>query len=427
MAGWGFGTLKKTPAAPALLMGVMFFGACSSSSPATNGLPTTSVAGTIEARTQPPGGPAGEAALSSLRWVQVVPTASDTFGGPGSQFVEVVAGWGDGFVGVGHQYDGTGYESLTWASPDGVRWDRTSTSSVTFADSAMARLAESDGALVAAGEAGGLGQGHGIVALVSSDGRTWTRTDVGTGAERAVLRDLAAGPGGFLLLGLSIDTREPLLWRSTDGTTWQEAAIDFLGPDERLAGIDGWPGGFVALGDSGPPPEIGGPGSQGVAWWSANGVGWHPASVERPPTERPDCFGIGGLIAGADGLLSFARFPCSGAIVISPPYESRDAKAWRWSARSGPPFDRFAEFASDGRRMVALSRDQEGAVEAWSSLDGLTWRTVALAGDEPLWPDDGWYRFGFGAAGIVLTGWAGRGDGAPGDDAGVWVLLDEGR
>jgi hypothetical protein len=63
-------------------------------------------------------------------------------------------------------------------------------------------------------------------------GVDWRRVDTGTLFEGAQVTDAAAGPGGYVAVGMtSVDPRRPAAWFSEDGTAWERVPDLGLPPD----------------------------------------------------------------------------------------------------------------------------------------------------------------------------------------------------
>jgi hypothetical protein len=226
---------------------------------------------------------------------------------------------------------------MLWHSTDGTAWSEIESPSWAAAW-AKTRLVA-----VAGGSAGivVIGLGDAPVIVHSADARTWDRLSLPAAFDRAVLRDVTAHAGGFVVVG-SVGEPDP-----------------------------GWPRPIR-------PTTIGRP----AAWESADGVTWQAADVEG--TEFP-----GGMLqhvgAGAEGLFALGFATPEEAAGKEPPagWASSDGRTWRLvgygAARS---FGWRVE--SDGTHLVTFA-DGLGGTAYWASTDGVTW--TPLTADHPLWVD----------------------------------------
>ena len=124
------------------------------------------------------------------------------------------------------------------------------------------------------------GQAGAAVWVSGADGRTFRLVNADSelesdarGATEA--HDAVAGPGGFTLVGSvgtpgsRVNARDPAVWTSTDGLTWQRAPVPAAAENEELQRVLAGPGGELAVGVRG----------DGFGAWrgSATGDGWRAA------------------------------------------------------------------------------------------------------------------------------------------------------
>jgi len=335
-----------------------------------------------------------------IKWL---PPSVVPFGGPGNQFLEELAAWRDGFVGVGGECCGVSVTGIVWLSPDGLTWERVPDPAGTFANLTLEHVLQVGDTLVLAAQQRADGP-WGI--WTSPDGRTWQRA--ATGADffaSATIRGLASGPAGMIAFGATRDGR-PLLWQSQDGSAWElSTGTATLGADPVTVGATSW--GYVATSYSG-------------AWWSTDGQAWSPAVVEGGAH-------LSGNFVGRDGLLaewSPERRPGVLGPILRPTFlQSSDGHSWHLLAPAGqPPPDNPGDLlVANGTTIVEVA--QSGEIH--TSTDGLTWTNVAVSSqgklDAPGSTFHDFYRIALGVRGLVASGQGGsvRGD----VDANVWLGL----
>ena len=135
-----------------------------------------------------------------------------------------------------------------WTSPDGRTWEP---AKVTQPAGTMSAVASGQGRLVAVGTA--FAGTSGPAAWTSVDGRTWQALPASAfaasaGHEPGALEDIAAGPGGFVVVGSEVGAggRRATAWYSTDGLAWTRTESD-LGGDSAGAVVQ-FGSGYVAAG-----------------------------------------------------------------------------------------------------------------------------------------------------------------------------------
>ncbi len=151
---------------------------------------------------------------------------------PADARIQRIAAAGPGFVAIGMRVS-TNRQAI-WTSVDGSAWDRTWDSDVEIGESLNTIAGRPDGSVVVGGTQFGLSGGVQAAAVVSPDGRSWTRVN-------------AAGlPGsmGFDAIGIGADgawygagfdgARGGIgVWRSEDGTTWRQTSFGSAQETER--------------------------------------------------------------------------------------------------------------------------------------------------------------------------------------------------
>ncbi len=188
---------------------------------------------------------AGTPAPAGVDW-SLVPMASGwtEVGSIGRGMDRVVAG-GPGFVAFGggpRGTDGSGWQTILFASPDGARWSPVPTGR-TFRDAHIADVATGGPGLVAVGQTGASGEGFvsRATAWVSRDGIEWERVEH-PGYAPVFMSAVAEGPRGPIALGgahCSIDgCARSQAWRSESGRRWASIRM----PDVLVDDIVGGPG-----------------------------------------------------------------------------------------------------------------------------------------------------------------------------------------
>lgn len=280
--------------------------------------------------------------------------------------------YGFGFVPLGFSNDGNGglvvvgnapvenagpRVAMAWHSSDGRTWTR---AQVGAADgSGMVDVAARPGAVVAFGAesrpvvvtagAPTSTESPGLLeAWLSADGDTWAQTilpDSSGYTPRAVV----SWRGGFAAVAKSSgDQTTSAVWTSTDGRTWEKAPTS-------LVGFDGTA--IVAFGDRvvavGLDEESMGPAS----WSSTDGRTW----VKSTAPTRESAMALGGVVAVDDGLVAIgeSRRAYVDQIPPTPPtsvWVSSDGLTWQLlPADPALTIDTGTMFAVHGRLLIATS------------------------------------------------------------------------
>lgn len=333
--------------------------------------PSTNAAspGLVES-TAPPTPPARapQSDWTSVTWSLTDP---EPFTGPGNQFIQDVAPVDRGFVAAGYETGATP-TAIVWTEAPGGPWIRVSDHSATFADSIIDRLVAVPGGLIAIGRPGSPDGAHGVRLWRSPDGQAWTRLPL----DETLFGDwydpglqIASGPGGLIAAGWDRNTGATRIWNSEDGSGWTADPVASASFDGASLWIVGTPTGYVATGSRslGPASDTGlGPDHVGVAFRSADGRTWSPATVDG-------AHGLGRVFVARDGLLAPGsnRGPTN-AIVLPDYWQSPDGTHWEHVENRGTAAARFGtQIAADGDRIYALSPFGS----EWST-DGITWHPL---------------------------------------------------
>jgi hypothetical protein len=239
--------------------------------------------------------------------------------------------------------------------------------------------------------------GSGPAAWVSRDGQTWAETGPipsPSPSEGCGLADLVATAAGWVAAGgcsSPAGRAEPFVVVSADGRLWRAAEVDRIDlgdqGDQRLGTLAAAPSGLVLAGDAA---------GRGVAWWSREGLVWHPSEIS------------GTLAAGVQVAGSRPGFVATGSELDGARGTWVSADGSTWEGPFAPP-DQHELVAPAGtpEGFVALSISDEGTQTAWST-DGRTWksRVAAPAGLMGLFTGDaGLYGFGRRADNVLGLWW----------------------
>lgn len=243
---------------------------------------------------------------------------------------------------------------------------------------------------------------------------TWTRLD-----DPSVFGETDTGIGSLAvteygLFAGGIDGPDAVIWRSSDGLTWQRAedpdgvfgaAHSPFGTDSarNISDFASSGGRTIAVGSDTnvPRAEIGATASQLTAaavWYTDDGLDWHRVKHD------PDVFGSEGwndlysVTAGDDGFLAVG----SGGVVRSP-----DGIVWERSSNP-PDLELLDVIAVDDGFIAAGVTSMGVAVPAiWYSTDGIDWQQADVEGTDS--PGTAWCQLssvvetddGFAAVGCL--------------------------
>ena len=180
-------------------------------------------------------------------------------------------------------------------STDGTRWSRVPTDGPEFAHALLDYLVAIPGGLLLVGEsldpdplcadgAAGCMPVRATLMWRSSDGQTWQLLPTRTTApfDRVWIASIAAGPKGLVAFGLHypvVGSPENVVFHSPDGTSWSSAAFPYQSsgsPVVLVQQVIATSAGFVAV--------SGGLADEATAWYSADGLSWKraPSQEDRP-------------------------------------------------------------------------------------------------------------------------------------------------
>jgi hypothetical protein len=239
----------------------------------------------------------------------------------------------------------------------------------------------STGAQLIAVGTSGMTEDAGDIAGVwtSPDGRMWEPAKVTQPA--GTMAAVAAGPGRLVAVGtVENGTSGPAAWTSVDGRTWQALpASAFAGSRGHESGplrdVAAGPGGFVVVGS-----EIGAGGSRATAWYSPDGLAWTRTQSD-----------LGGDSAGrvvqfGSGYVAAGWSPGENGVDRALFWASPDGRTWAAAPDAKDLHDVGSTpvLAAAGQHLVAFGGKSHlwVATEAtvWTSQDGVTWETQAASG-----------------------------------------------
>ncbi|MGA2514204.1 MAG: hypothetical protein ABSG37_11380 [Candidatus Limnocylindrales bacterium] len=283
-----------------------------------------------------------------------------------------------------------GSTTSVWATTDGSTWSKLSGSSA-FAVGGRRFVAQGfsddgQGGLVVIGNSLGSSPTDVIAtAWHSRDGSAWTPMQVASGAGQEMIGGVASRPGEAVAAGNGV------AWLSTDGLTWSPQIL----PDASTASgtytpraVGSWDGGFVIIGLSSDTKT-----THSAAWYSSTGRDWKLAGTSLDGFDVRGIAGLNGRIVAVGIDLS----PTAPGLAAS--WSSTDGNTWTKStAPTDLPSVALDGVANVGGSLIAFgaaavattsaaaspeatlpgSTPQPASVEiVWVSDDGINWIPVA--------------------------------------------------
>ena len=245
-------------------------------------------------------------------------------------------------------------------------WPNVAAASVVLDAVFLADVATDGELLVAIGDHAGAN-----ASWTSRDGRRWDfHGDIPELAGRNFF-GIAGSSAGFIARA-DTPTGTVELYLSVDGVNWRLLDPAQFG-DGTVSDVAGYRGGWLAAG-AGPDLTNGRvfpPDRRARAWWSADGIAWHRASIsEAHPA-------VGMLLPGAAGVLALGGPDCGRCVNPGNVFRSVDGATWDRPHRD--PIPHAPQYLSDGSRIVRWAYQDDGAI-AWSS-DGAVWHGL----DQPVY------------------------------------------
>lgn len=192
---------------------------------------------------------------------------------------------------------------------------------------------------------------------------TFGSSEVPTG-----LLDLTAWNGSIVAVGTSWqdNSPEPRMWRSANGQSWSETALD-LGPDTSLQVVTALPDGrLLILGTIGDDVAYWSDQSRAAAWTSVDGVAWTSSEV---PFSAQSHYGPLEFAAGTMGLVA-----SSGEEI----WHSIDGSSWNLAYEAPRGTWVYGPVAGDEGWIVKRASASLGTTTLLVSGDAATWYEVDL-------------------------------------------------
>ena len=266
-----------------------------------------------------------------------------------SDFHDVTTG-GPGLVAISIGNSGyvpqVGIDAPVWYSTDGLEWTQAAPDPVFEGAFLHAVIAGGPG-IVAVGA-----DREGPQAWFSADGVTWERASVPPVPDgvhidedhaEAWMQDVAVAGGRLVAVGsiaMSMGPNsyryDPVMWTSTDGTTWVEVNLDpeVFTETTEFRSVAAGPSGFVAVGQNSQTSSccLETPG----VWWSADGLAWSSVSLDQDAfvADRQSDFGVHAVAAGPGGYVAVGRdsrcryFPRVCSVAEGAIWVSEDGRSW---------------------------------------------------------------------------------------------------
>ena len=331
------------------------------------------------------------AAWTGITWHRLDP--SDPL-----NLVRSVVQWRGGYLALGSDPSGATTATPMWASTDGARWELVAGDF--WPGLEILNVFEVGKSLVAITTLGDqtycIG-GPGCVPVMS-----WTSPDGVAWAPRGsfnleqpktstVAPHVALGPSGLVALSSGMPAHAAI---SADGVRWTALPDSTLSGDVVINNLRATPTGYIAGG-----LRVTGTGTwSAVTLWSVDGRRWTatnpPSSVAstaiRLAASRLSSTVVLQIVAGSAGVIAVGRDVATPGTDLW--WHSADGRRWR-ALPGYPPLgpttctgegcglDVNGVLVGDGRRMVALRGGPDS--RAWTSADGLAWRSLRVSGDLP--------------------------------------------
>ncbi|MEV0613613.1 hypothetical protein AB0I81_09835 [Nonomuraea sp. NPDC050404] len=237
-----------------------------------------------------------------------------------------------------------GMASAWWSTDDGVTWTRSSLE----VPGDLTGLVSGPEGWLAVGNAG---------AYASRDGRTWQRT----AAEAGGLLYVAAAKDSYLLMG--VKEGKPVLWRSTDLSTWQKVEVSADIPRALAGGELGYV--FTTYFCPGSAASC--------MWFSADGLSWK--RLEGPAVARDETVTVDKVAVGSDALVITGSIRPRTLNAEAEPFAARSSGAsGTWEKTTSQ--ESLLTISAAGEGYTGL-RSSGKEIEVVRSGDGLTWKAAA--------------------------------------------------
>jgi hypothetical protein len=331
-------------------------------------------------------------AWTGIRWRRLAPDDPLTA-------VKSMLRWRGGFVAVGSDASGA---TPVWTSTGGRDWEPlpVNTSTTFWPGLRLLGVFELPPGLVAITEYVDSSDCPGILGCLafmswtSPDGRAWTPLSVFNRRQpntTVTSQLVAVGPAGLVVVSTGAPSR---VVTSKDGVAWTDMPDGTLPSGYVINDLRGTATGYVVAGF-----RVANDGHWDAATlWSIDGRTWTPTDVlPRPadtgttpaPSGTPSTL-VESMVPGRGGMIAIGR-------ELAPPgaglwWQSSDARAWHPMPRflplgsvtctaAGCGGQANGLLAGDGQRMLAVRGGTDARV--WTSVDGVTWKSLAITGDPP--------------------------------------------
>ena len=361
-------------------------------------------------------GPVPTGRWTSIHWTQVItpPVFAQAQASPG-EFGRrwSVFGWSRGYVAFDEVLDGPNgaavTEIQTLSSADGLNW--TSGARLTYGYPVyISGVVEGPAGLLAVAKfPQGVCGPPPNVALVwrSTDGIAWRQAAVFSVAAG----DIEGGPSGYVAIGNTVEGKNPA-WISFDGANWKHVdmtATAFKGVDAIESGA-AFSGGFVLAGTTlGAAQGCGGYPNPltGSLWWSADAKTWSRDVLSGTTSGAQVSISVRRLSDTAL-LATESSSDAMGGNTVSSSWTSTDGRTWKAiSVPSSLDIVR-ALIVTNGRRGLVLSNstDESQPAPILAFQDDLTLTELTQTGDVPdqaVMQSWAYQRFALGPTGIVVV------------------------
>jgi hypothetical protein len=268
--------------------------------------------------------------------------------------------------------------ALLWSSPDGAKWHRVEGAPGAFA------IAATDDLLF-------LVDGSCTPLSYTADGRTWQTADLpAAGAECPAVSSLAATPSAIVAVIPENSPASPLTvsvpYRSSDGATWTESEVPADMATALHVGVAEGRAGFLARGLVPDPSSIQLDNHGGASWSGDTGFWYSPDGSSWQQTTVPADVGpIGSYTANMNPGPLVQRGSLGDWLEASGHgYHSLDDLTWLPDSMPAAMSGGSLKITSDGTRILA----QPAGPTFFVSLGDGTWQQLGSSGVDAL-PDGG--------------------------------------
>ncbi len=306
----------------------------------------------------PPPIPPESQALTAVDWTNlVVPGGGDVYR------IERVAANQTDVVAIGYDEAGPGSRGAIWHSRDGIdfaRADEDLTEAVIMVD-----VAAGPTGFVAVGVEG---TGPDIVVLISSEGETWERLPADQALAAAMVSAVAGRDSSWIMVGAEAGGA-PLSWVSVDGRVWERESAAAMGLERSAVLVDVAVAGdlWLAAGEA--------PDGTAAIFWSDTGKPWQtviPSGGEggHPVGMTELVVSESAMIVRGEAAPSCDLFATCQSIAAA--WWSTDAE--KWGALPDHEAIRAQAIVAGDFGFLTI-----GGAQSLSSLDGLSWSSLPAA------------------------------------------------